>query len=191
MKLRAAADGENDNRSAKMTVKTPETPAEKGIADSPLSNTEIMWAVSLGTLLFAAVSIIAIDVILRVLFAISPLYSFEMTNYLFAVFCSLSFAISMIYNPHVKIDFIINKFPFKLKTILQILGAISMVYIAFVFAKSSWEVTIRSFNLGAISNSSLGVPIALPQSLWSIGNSLFFLLSLKLLLSTAKQMQRH
>ncbi|MGE0153190.1 MAG: TRAP transporter small permease subunit [Reyranellaceae bacterium] len=159
-------------------------------AELPLSKFEAVWAIFLGTLLLFAVCIIVADVILRALFAISPLYSFEITNYVFGAFCSWSFALSMIHNPHVRIDFVVDRFPHPAKAVFGILAALSLVYVAFFFAKASWEVTFRSFALGAISNSSLGISMVLPQALWSIGNSLFFLLSLKLLYSAASALRR-
>lgn len=144
-----------------------------------LARVESLGVIFLGGLLFAAVALIVVDVILRYSMNIAPLHSFELTQYFFGVFCAFSFALSMLGSPHVRITVFVGRAGPGVTRVLSALAALSMLYVAIQFALGALGVLLQTISLDATSNSTLEVPMWIPQAAWFAGNLLFVLLALR------------
>jgi TRAP-type mannitol/chloroaromatic compound transport system permease small subunit len=65
------------------------------------------------------------------------------------------------------------------------LAVLSLLVFVSLVAWHGWSVLANSWTVGARSNSSLAVPLAIPQALWWIGYGWFVLCGLVLLLRGA------
>ncbi|XWN30424.1 MAG: TRAP transporter small permease [Devosia sp.] len=128
-----------------------------------------------GALVLVSAFLVAAEVFMRNLFGLAVLHSFEITIYLFAVAISVSLAHALMRRAHIRIDLVIGHAPRPLAAVLDVAAVIAVAGLALTFAVHAWGVVAHSASLGARSNTTLAVPLVIPQSAWAMGLSLFAL----------------
>jgi len=153
------------------------------------------WFARLGGLLIVlSACLVTLEVFLRNLPGGMPagirLYSFELTNFSFAAAVAFGFAYALTQRAHIRIDVVYGLLPVGVRAVLDFLALVSLAGLAGGIAWQAWGVVGQSLKLGATPNSTLQVPLAVPQAIWAMGLSWFALVSLTLALVAAGQLVR-
>lgn len=127
-------------------------------------------------LLLSAV-LISLDVVFRALLKITVFESFELSGYAFAISTALGMSYALSSRAHIRIEVAYQSLSVRwrgwLDTFAHAVLALCALALLYWGASMAWD----NYQTGARSNSSLGVPLALPQALWLLGLGWFALLS--------------
>lgn len=149
------------------------------------------WLARLGgALVLASAVLVGAEVVLRNLFGLAVLHSFELTIYLFAVAVSLSFGHALVRRAHIRIDVVTALLPRPVRAVLDLLALVAITALAVLYAVHGWGVVAQSAALGARSNTTLAVPLAVPEGAWAVGLTLFALTAAVLTLRVAGLLAR-
>lgn len=138
-----------------------------------------------GLLMLAAALLVAVDVTLRKLFAMTVGGADELSGYAFAIGAAWSFAFVLLARGNVRIDALYLHLPPRLAALLDLVALIATAIVVTVITRWGFEVVSSSWSLSARSNSALQVPLWIPQSLWWAGWLLFIITVFTLALRTA------
>lgn len=70
---------------------------------------------------------------------------------------------------NVRVDFLIARLPLGIRRLLDLLAALSIAIVAVALAWYAFTVLSQSWALSAKSESTLQIPLTVPQSLWWLG----------------------
>ncbi len=135
-----------------------------------------------GALILASAILVSLDVVFRTLFRSTVFESFELSSYAFAIATSLGMAFALMTKAHIRIEVAYNALGLKWRGFLDVLAFASLAAVALVLAYWCLQVVVQNGEMGARSNSSLALPLILPQSIWLIGIAWFAIVSLALAL---------
>jgi TRAP-type C4-dicarboxylate transport system permease small subunit len=141
-----------------------------------------------GLLILAAALLVSVDVILRKLANTTLGGADELSGYALAIGSTWSFAFVLLARGHVRIDALYQLLPRKLAAACDLIAIVALLAFASLIAWHGAGVLAQSWQLGARSNSSLAVPLAVPQALWWLGYAGFVLCTALLLLRAAAAM---
>ncbi|MFA7437921.1 TRAP transporter small permease subunit [Castellaniella sp.] len=122
-----------------------------------------------GLLLLASALIVSIDVITRGLVSLTFLQSFELSSYAFAAAVTLGLAYTLISRTHIRIEVIYVLLKPRLRAVLDLLAISTMAVTAIALAWFSFQTVWYSWSINSHSNTTLAVPLALPQGIWLLG----------------------
>jgi TRAP-type C4-dicarboxylate transport system permease small subunit len=122
-----------------------------------------------GLLILAAALLVSVDVTLRKLANTTLGGADELSGYALAIGSTWSFAFVLLARGHVRIDALYQLLPRKLAAACDLMAIVALLVFASLIAWHGAGVLAQSWQLGARSNSSLAVPLAVPQALWWIG----------------------
>ena len=134
-----------------------------------------------GLLILAAALLVSVDVTLRKLANTTLGGADELSGYALAIGSTWSFAFVLLARGHVRIDALYQLLPRKLAAACDLIGIVSLLAFASLIAWHGAGTLAQSWHLGARSNSSLAVPLAVPQALWWIGYLGFVICAILLL----------
>lgn len=132
------------------------------------------WSAIICGLLLVAMSLfIALEVVLRKVFAVSTKGADELSSYTFAIICAWSLAYALIKKAHIRIDFLYTKMPSLVQRILDVLSLVTLA--TFVTPMTYYTFRTLSISITRLSraNTPLQTPMWIPQALWFSG-ILFF-----------------
>jgi TRAP-type C4-dicarboxylate transport system permease small subunit len=135
-----------------------------------------------GLLILAAALLVSVDVTLRKLANTTLGGADELSGYALAIGSTWSFAFVLLARGHVRIDALYQLLPRKLAAACDLIAIVALLVFASLIAWHGAGVLAQSWQLGARSNSSLAVPLAVPQALWWIGYLGFVICAALLLL---------
>jgi TRAP-type mannitol/chloroaromatic compound transport system permease small subunit len=138
-----------------------------------------------GLLILAAAVLVSVDVLLRKLVSVTLGGADELSGYALAIGSTWSFAFVLLNRGNVRIDALYQWLPRPLAAVCDMLAVLSLLVFVSLVAWHGWSVLANSWTVGARSNSSLAVPLAIPQALWWIGYGWFVLCGLVLLVRGA------
>ncbi len=138
-----------------------------------------------GAILLASAILVSVDVTIRKLFSLSVGGADEISGYAFAIGVAWAFPFALLRRANVRIDALYQHMPARLAALLDLVALIALTIFVTVLTRYAWEVVAGSWNLGALSNSQLKVPLWIPQGLWFLGLGLFFATTALLTLRTA------
>ena len=138
-----------------------------------------------GAILLASAILVSVDVTIRKLFSLSVGGADEISGYAFAIGVAWAFPFALLRRANVRIDALYQHMPARLAAALDLVALIALAIFVTVLTRYAWEVVAGSWNLGALSNSQLKVPLWIPQGLWFLGLVLFFATMAALTLRTA------
>lgn len=128
-----------------------------------------------GLLILAAALLVSVDVVLRKLANVTLGGADELSGYALAIGSTWSFAFVLLARGHVRIDALVQHLPRRLAAVCDVAAIVALLAFASLIAWHGAGVLAQSWQLGARSNSSLAVPLALPQALWWLGYAGFVL----------------
>ena len=126
-----------------------------------------------GALLLLAAFTVSVDVLARKLFTVSLGGADELSGYAFAIGTAWAFAFALLRRANVRVDALYQHLPMKLCALLDILALLALGSFVAYLAYYGYQVLETSWSLSAKSNSSLKVPLWIPQALWFAGLALF------------------
>jgi len=74
---------------------------------------------------------------------------------------------------HIRVDVWVNRLPLRLRAVLHLLALLALGAFAAFCAWAAWSLVDESLLFGAVDNSALRVPLAIPQGLWFAGIAAF------------------
>lgn len=143
-----------------------------------------------GGLMLLSAGLVSAEVLLRNLFSLSVLNSFELTIYMFAAATAFAFSFALVERVHIRIDILLGLLPRPVRAILDVVSLAGLAALAALFAQHAWRTAMTSERLGAVSNSSLAVPLVVPQGIWALALTWFALTAFLLALDAALALSR-
>lgn len=128
-----------------------------------------------GALILLAAILVTLDVLVRNLFGSGMFQSFELSTYAFAVSVAFGFAYALVSKAHIRIEVVYSRLPALLQRLLDVVAIATLFGCAFATAWYAFQTLAQSWSFGAVSNSSLAMPLILPQGLWFAGLAWFAL----------------
>jgi TRAP-type mannitol/chloroaromatic compound transport system permease small subunit len=135
-----------------------------------------------GLLILAAALLVSVDVTLRKLANMTLGGADELSGYALAIGSTWSFAFVLLARGHVRIDALYQLLPRRLAALCDLIAIVALLAFASLIAWHGAGVLAQSWQLGARSNSSLAVPLSVPQALWWLGYAGFVACAALLLL---------
>ena len=136
---------------------------------------KVLWQGSLllarlgGVLLVATALLVSVEVVLRKLGIAAFSVGSELSSYALAISATWAFALVLMVRGHVRIDILTARLPAGPRAFVNVLAVASLAAVGVVLSYSAFGTFMRSFELGAISNTTLATPLWVPQGLWLAG----------------------
>jgi len=143
-----------------------------------------------GLMMFVSALLVSAEVVLRGMFSLAVLNSFEISIYLFAAAIAFGFAYALTERSHIRIDVLYARFPAPARGALDVLALAGLTALGGLFAWYAWGTAAQSAGMGAVSNSTLAVPLVLPQGVWVAGLLWFVVVAALLTVATAERLLR-
>lgn len=102
----------------------------------------------------------------------------EIASYLFAVGTSWSMAYVLVTKGHVRIDALYGLFGPRARAVMDIIALFVLGVFIWIFLERSFLLMQSNFFDGVRSNTTLRIPLAIPQAAWVLGFAVFFLVIL-------------
>ena len=134
-----------------------------------------------GAAVFAAAAIITVDILCRSFLGVTMQGSDEISGYVLAVAAAWAYSHCLIRRAHIRIDVVYALTPLRWRGLFDILGILATLLFIGILTYHAAETFLESWRLNSVSNSSLVVPLWIPQLLW-VGGLVYFDLTLILLL---------
>ena len=134
----------------------------------------------------ASAALVSLDVVLRAVFSMAPLRSFELSTYAFAAATAFSYGFVLLEKKHIRIDAVYRLFPERVQVVFDIVNLLVMTMVAVGLAYHGTRVALDSWAIGASSTSALAMPLIYPQGLWAAGLIWFALCAFALLGAVAR-----
>jgi TRAP-type C4-dicarboxylate transport system permease small subunit len=125
------------------------------------------------------------DVLGRNLLGVSSAATVEITGYMLAIGIAWGLAHTLARRAHIRVDVWVNRLPVTLRGSLHLLALLALGGFGGFCAWAAWSLVDESLLFGAVDNSALRVPLALPQGLWFAGIAAFCLMIAVLVLESA------
>lgn len=122
-----------------------------------------------GIILFGCAVPISIDVVSRAVIGRTLLESFEISGYALAACIGLGLGYTVTSKANIRVDILTAKLPARLRIVFDFAAAIALAVTAVALAWYAYGVLAESWKLGARSQSTLQVPLILPQGIWWLG----------------------
>ncbi len=137
-----------------------------------------------GALLFLTAVLIAVEVVLRKIFAISLGGADEISNYVLAVTSSWTFGYALLRKAHIRIDALYLRFGRGLRVALDVSALVLFALCAALITAYAFQVLATSILRRSVANTPLATPLWIPQGLWFAGLALLLFTVLVLLAGT-------
>lgn len=122
-----------------------------------------------GLIIFGCAIPISIDVVSRAITGSTLVESFEISGYAFAASIGLGMGYTVTSKANIRIDVLVSHLPEKLRMLVDIVSSVALSITALALAYYTFDVLNDSWRLGARSESTLQVPLVVPQGVWWIG----------------------
>lgn len=128
-----------------------------------------------GFLIMLSALMVSADVVIRKTLNVSVLNSFELSTYAFAASVTLGHAYALYARSHIRIEVLYALLSQRLRVILDIISIFMLALSALMLAYFAFKTVQFSYRIDAHSNSTLAVPLVVPQGIWFFGLALFAL----------------
>lgn len=133
-----------------------------------------------GWLFVVCALFVTFDVLARKFFAFSSRATVELTGYMLAFGIAWGLADALTTRAHIRVDVLVTRMPLRLRVWMHAVALAFLVTLAFLFVWRGWAVVRESWEFGARDSSAMTIPLVVPQGLWAIGISVFFLVAVLL-----------
>ncbi len=132
-----------------------------------------VWAGG-GLLVFAAF-MVTVDVLARKFFSVTMAGSDEISGYLFAISTAFAFSYALLHRANVRIDALYLLLPRRVCALLDLFGLLLLALFASVLTWRAALLARDSIHYWSRSITPMQTPLAIPQTLWVVGLTLFVL----------------
>lgn len=122
-----------------------------------------------GGALLAAALLVAVEVVLRKTRIAVFSAGTELSSYALAVAAAWALAYVVFERAHVKVDVVTQRLPEGPRAFLNVLALVSLALVGGILSLGAYGTFATSLALGSTSNTTLAVPLFIPQGLWLIG----------------------
>lgn len=141
-----------------------------------------------GLLILASALIVTIDVITRSLLKLTFLQSFELSSYGFAAAVTLGLAYTLICRAHIRIEVVYVLLKPPVRIALDFVAIVILATAAIAFAWFATQTVLYTYQVNAHSNTTLAVPLVVPQGLWLAGLVWFAITAVWLTVSSVRHL---
>jgi len=134
-----------------------------------------------GWVFVACALFVSFDVLARKFLGVSSQATVELTGYMLAFGIAWGLCDALTTRAHIRVDVIVNRLPLALKVWAHALALMFLAVLAFFFVWRAWAVVLDSWEFNAHDSSALRVPLVVPQALWALGITAFFVLTVLML----------
>ncbi len=117
--------------------------------------------------------LMSIDVTARYIFNASLSWVYELSEYLMVACIYLGLAYTDTVGGHIRIDFLLLRFPSKLRTIIELINHLFMFGFMVILTRQAWILFEESWRLGRANMGAAQTPVAPSQLIMFIGCLLF------------------
>lgn len=136
----------------------------------------VMNAVA-GWLFVVCALFVTFDVLGRKFFGVTSQGTTEITGYMLAFGIAWSLAHGLGTRSHIRVDMLVNRMPLAVRAAMHVLALAFLAVMSFFFVWRGWAVVLESWEFNAKDTSALSVPLIVPQGLWAVGLTMFFVLT--------------
>lgn len=131
-----------------------------------------------GAMLLLCAILVSLDVAFRAALKVTYFESFELSTYAFAIATALGMSFALVSRAHIRIEVAYMALAPKVRGWLDVIAYAMLSVCAGVLLYWSGLTALGNLESGARSNSSLAIPLAIPQGIWLVGLAWFALLAL-------------
>jgi TRAP-type C4-dicarboxylate transport system permease small subunit len=124
----------------------------------------ISWC--FGLVLLALSLFVALETISRKLFNFSFQGADELGGYVLAIGGALSFTIALLQRAHIRIDIVHDRLPYRVKSVLNWLSAVSLAGFGVFLGWYCWLVIRDTLEYGSTAPTAWATPMIYPQTIW-------------------------
>lgn len=149
----------------------------RGPVSATLSRVADWTVLASGWWLIALSLATCVEMLGRKMFSFSLQGIDEIGSYTYGIVGAFGFAHALITRSHVRVDFLLSRFPLKVRALLNLLAMLSLAAFAALCVWRGWNVVLESRELGATAATPLATPMWIPQSIWLAGYLMFALVA--------------
>lgn len=97
----------------------------------------------------------------------------EIGSYTYAIVGSIGFAHTLVSRSHTRVDFLLSRFPARLRSVLNLLAMLTLAGFALLCLWRGTAVLRESIDLRSTASTPLATPLWIPQAIWLFGYVLF------------------
>lgn len=128
------------------------------------------WLAWLGGLaLLCSAVLISLDVVFRAIWNANYFESFELSTYAFAIATATGMSYALVSKAHIRIELLYIKLSPKWRAWLDVWAYTGLAVVSITLVYWCAQTVIGNLDTGARSNTSLAIPLAIPQSMWLLG----------------------
>jgi TRAP-type C4-dicarboxylate transport system permease small subunit len=148
----------------------------------PLERLSRLMGCAAGWVFVACAFFVTFDVISRKFAGFSTRSTTEITGYMLAFGLTWGMAHALATRSHIRVDMLLSRMPLRLRAYMHAVALVFLGTMLFFFLWRGWAVVFESWEFGARDTSALSISLIVPQSLWAVGITVFFALTVVLLL---------
>jgi TRAP-type mannitol/chloroaromatic compound transport system permease small subunit len=134
-----------------------------------------------GWLFVVCALFVSFDVLARKFLSVSSKATVEITGYMLAFGIAWGLCDALTTRAHIRVDVLVSKLPLALRVWAHGLALAFLAVLAFFFVWRAWAVVLESWEFNAHDSSALTIPLVVPQALWALGITAFFVLTVLML----------
>jgi TRAP-type C4-dicarboxylate transport system permease small subunit len=135
-----------------------------------------------GWLFVVAAFFVSFDVISRKFFGFSSQATVELTGYMLAFGIAWGLTEALTTRSHIRVDVLLVRLPAGARAYMHALALAFLVFFGVFLVWRCWAMVGDAWLFGARDSSALATPLIVPQSLWALGITIFFLLAVVMFL---------
>ena len=97
----------------------------------------------------------------------------EIGSYTYAIVGSIGFAHTLVSRSHTRVDFLLSRFPMRMRSVLNLLAMLTLAGLALLCLWRGIAVLRESIDLRSTASTPLATPLWIPQAIWLFGYVLF------------------
>ena len=130
-----------------------------------------------GAMLLLCALLVSLDVVFRAALKVTYFESFELSTYAFAIATAMGMSYALVSRAHIRIEVLYMMLRPGRRGWFDVIAYAVLAVCAVVLLYWCGQVVLGNYESGARSNSSLAVPLAIPQGLWLVGLAWFALVA--------------
>jgi TRAP-type mannitol/chloroaromatic compound transport system permease small subunit len=134
-----------------------------------------------GWLFVVCALFVSFDVLARKFLNVSSRATVELTGYMLAFGLAWGLCDALTTRAHIRVDVLVTRMPLRVRVWMHGLALAFLAVLAFFFMWRAWAVVHDSWEFNTHDSSALTIPLVVPQALWALGITAFFVLTLLML----------
>ncbi len=134
-----------------------------------------------GWLFVVCALFVSFDVLARKFLNVSSRATVELTGYMLAFGLAWGLCDALTTRAHIRVDVLVTRMPLRVRVWMHGLALTFLAVLAFFFMWRAWAVVHDSWEFNTHDSSALTIPLVVPQALWALGITAFFVLTLLML----------